>query len=120
MANPIPTKTVKSAKISRRVRGELAGGQKFKGMITLPFTGSGEQLVENMYIDTGKYLKMTGNSVWKDLSLNVPVDNIFEYQTPSGEYQTIVTYYDGSNYKVKAIESDGTVITPNTTTPTIS
>ena len=120
MANPIPTKTVQSAKVSRRVRGELAGGQKFKGMITLPFTGSGEQLVENMYIDTGKYLKMTGNSVWKDLSLTVPVDNIFEYQTPSGEYQLLVTYYDGSNYKLKAIEEDGTVLTPNTVAPTIT
>lgn len=93
--------------------GVTSGGRPFAGMRTTPLSGKGEQLVENMYLDTGKYKKMLGNALYKDLGAVGEVLHIFEYQKSDGTFQVLCIYKSGAIYLLRAIEEDLTITTPS-------
>lgn len=100
---------------SRVQRGIYGLGSKsgFQGMTTVPFFGVGEQLVENMQLDSGFYRRMYGNTLFKSIASTNRINGIFSYQKTDGSYQMIVFYNDGTNNKMRAIEEDGTLVTPS-------
>lgn len=100
------------AQRGRLVVGNISKGQGFQGMRTVQFNGVGEQLVENMYIDSAVYRKMEGNSVLVDTGVDTDIMDIFHYKNDT-QNQLVFTYKDGSNYKLRAYNlGDGTISTP--------
>jgi len=91
--------------------GQLAGGFK-NGMRTAEFLGTGQQLVQNAQIKTGIYKKMEGNQNFVTITGAVSILSVEEYKKSDGAFQTLVTYFDGTDYKFRAIEADGTILTP--------
>ena len=109
---------VASTTIQRKDYG-LASKNEFGGLTTVPFFGVGEQIVENMRIESGFYRKMFGNSEFVDLvGESSVIQNILlveEYQKADGTFQTIVAFRASTGadtFKIRAIEEDGTITTP--------
>lgn len=111
--------SVKNTPIQRKDYG-LATDNKFQGLVTVPFFGQGEQIVENMRLESGFYRKMFGNSIFKNLSGESSViQNIVlveEYNKGDGTFQRIVAFRSSTSpdrWKIRGIEDDGTITTPS-------
>jgi len=111
---------VRPSAIQRKDYGLAAGkGKEWGGLATVPFFGIGEQIVENMQFESGFYRKMFGNSLFKSLSGESSVIQdillLEEFEKGDGTFQRIVAFRSSESpdrFKVRAIDDDGTIITP--------
>jgi len=88
-----PIVRVKNNPVRRETYGLGADKNKdFRGMGTVPFSGIGQQLVENMQLDSGFYRKMYGNSIDKEIDSSAEfVNNVWEYQKTDNTFQKVIT-----------------------------
>jgi len=112
MVNREPIASATRNSRGRDITGSLGGGTPFSGMSTVEDVGIGEQVVENLRISSSRYTKMFGDSLFKDLGNGAQILNIFEFKKSDGSFQICVTFAEGAFFRFRAIESDGTVITP--------
>lgn len=74
---------------------------------------AGNQIQLNALIKDGELHKMKGDSEFFDQTdADGSILKIGEYQKDDGTFQRLIMYYDGSDYKMRAIEDDGTETTP--------
>ena len=103
---------VQTTNNNKRYYGLNDGGFS-RGMNTTPYSGQGLQLAQNLFIKNGIISKMYGDTELHDFGSDVRVIDIFEYQKADGAFQVVCFIDDGSSVKLRAIEEDGTVITPS-------
>lgn len=101
------------------LRKEYGLGKKeaWNSLLTIPFFGKGEQVVENMQIESGYYKKMFGNSLFGTATVSgVTIQDIlytWEYDKGDGTYQILVIVKtDTAKWKLRAITQNGTVVVP--------
>lgn len=97
---------------NRRYYGISDGGFS-RGMNTDPYTGQGFQVAEGVKRNNGRMVKLPGESLFKDFGDGNRIVDIFEYQKSDGTYQWVCFIDDGTNTKLRAVTSDGTVVTPS-------
>ncbi len=96
-----------------RVSTRVTGGPFIGAMNqTKKYKGIGMQLVEGGKIMNEKLQKTTGSEILQEILEVREIIEIYEYQKPDTNFQTLVIYHDGTNYKLRAIEEDGTVVVP--------
>ena len=86
-------------------------GKGFGGMKTFQYFGKGGQRVDNMYLTSQYFEAQPGISTEKDTS----EDNLYgigAFQKTDGTYQKLYIILDGSDYKLRALEESGTIVTP--------
>ena len=83
------------------------------GMRSEENEGVGANRAENVWFKDNKLQKMDGTSVLKTIASIAKITYLGEFQKSDGTYQVIVTYPVSTYYVMRAIESDGTVVTPS-------
>ena len=85
----------------------------FKFMLrSSEYEGKGAALAENCYIDDARLKKLKGQEAWKDTVDPTQIAWMGEYKKSDGTYQTLYAYLSGSIYLLKAVDDDGTILTP--------
>lgn len=109
---------VRNAPIQRKDYG-LGTKNAWRGLMTVPFYGVGDQIVQNMRYESGFYRKMFGNSEFADLSGESSViESIIlteQFDKGDGTFQRIEAFRSSTSpdrFKIRALEDDGTITTP--------
>lgn len=96
---------------NKKSYGLTAGGFR-RGMNTDPYTGAGFQVSQGMKRNNGRMVKLFGDSLRYNFGSGVSVVKIESYEKSNGTFQELYFINDGSTVKLRAIEEDGTVVTP--------
>ena len=112
LASTAATTLSSNSQRARDIVGGVSGGQVFSGMRTIPLAGEGEQLVENMYLETGRYRKMLGEANFITTAIGAEVLYVFPYQKSDGTWQLLHLSLTGGKYKMRAVNAAGSESTP--------
>lgn len=83
-----------------------------RGMRSVPDTGTGWHLIENMQLSTGRLVKQYGVSTYATVPDATEITYLFPYRKADNTGQLLAIYPSGSTWKVRAIEPDATILTP--------
>jgi len=82
------------------------------GMRSQIFKGVGANRAAGVWFKDGKLKKMLGTESFKNLADATSIVYMGEYQKSDGTYQMLVAYAVSTYYVLRAIEEDGTIVTP--------
>lgn len=97
----------------RRAYGLGEKGGFTRGMNSVPYSGQGFQVAYNCYLQDGEIVSMGGNEEYAEVATATEVIRGGQYQKSDGTFQRITFAKIGSDYKLRAIEDDGTITTPS-------